>query len=117
RKTVAPDDPLPSPGGRGGAAAPVTIVARLPDGRQIRGVRRNEDTYTVQMVDAAGTLHLLDKAKLSSVTVENRSLMPGDYATRLSGVEITNLVAYLHDRRERESSPTAAAVIPGGGDS
>src|SRR5436190_12356705 len=117
RKIVAPDDPLPSPGGRGGAAAaPVTIVARLPDGRNVRGVRRNEDTYTVQIVDASGTLHLLEKARLSSLTVETRSLMPDDFARRLSDDEITNLVAYLHRRRERELGRTAAAAVSGGVD-
>ena len=45
-----PNDPLPpTAGARGGgggrgAPPPVTLVARMPDGREIRGVRRNEDT-------------------------------------------------------------------------
>ena len=43
----------------------------MQDGREIRGVRRNEDTFSLQMVDATGQLHLLDKLKLASVTVEN----------------------------------------------
>ena len=33
----------------------------MKDGREIRGVRRNEDTFSLQMVDASGQLHLLDK--------------------------------------------------------
>ena len=33
------------------------------DGKEIRGVRRNEDTFSLQMVDATGQLHLLDKLK------------------------------------------------------
>src|SRR6266700_1307792 len=50
------------PGGRG---APLTIVAKMKDGREIQGVRRNEDTFTLQIVDASGQLHLLDKMKLA----------------------------------------------------
>ena len=56
----------------------LTIVAKMKDGREIQGVRRNEDTFTLQIVDASGQLHLLDKMKLAEVRRENRSLMPGD---------------------------------------
>jgi alcohol dehydrogenase (cytochrome c) len=117
QKIVAPNEPLPPPpGARGGGAAaqPTTIVARLQDGREIRGVRRNEDTYTVQTVDAAGTLHLLDKMKLASLTIESRSLMPADYGARLTAAEITNLVAYLHAQQERDPSRTITAPLTGG---
>ena len=37
-------------------------------------MRRNEDTFSLQMVDADGQLHLLDKAKLASVVALNQSL-------------------------------------------
>ena len=70
------------------APTPATVVVKTRDGREIRGVRRNEDTFSLQMVDASGQLHLLDKLQLASVAVENTSLMPGDYATRLSAAEI-----------------------------
>ncbi len=50
-------------GGRGGrgASTPVTVVVKTQDGREIRGVRRNEDTFSLQMIDASGQLRLLDK--------------------------------------------------------
>jgi PQQ-dependent dehydrogenase (methanol/ethanol family) len=119
QKIVAPNDPLPPPpgsrgGGAGAASAPATIVATLADGQVIRGVRKNEDTYTVQLVDAAGTLHLLDKLKLSSFRVENRSLMPDDYSVRLTPAEITDLVAYLHKHTERDLSRTVSVPLTGG---
>src|SRR4029450_11187379 len=105
QKIVSPDQALPLPPGASAAAiaaaTPVTLVATLREGRQIRGVRRNEDTHTVQMVDAAGGLHLLDKSNLAAFAVESRSLMPGDFATRLSAVEIANLVWFLRVRRRR----------------
>ncbi len=91
------------PVGRGGAAArPLVTVAKTKDGREIRGVRRNEDTFSLQMVDASGTLHLLDKLQLADVRVENTSLMPGDYGTKLAAGEIDDLVAYLSTLRERD---------------
>ena len=74
---------------------PVTLVATTADGDEYQGVRKNEDTFSLQMVDTDGQLHLFDKSKLSSLRVENRSLMPADYARRLSAPEIRDLVAYL----------------------
>ncbi len=91
-----------------------TLVVETRDGRTIRGVRRNEDTFSVQMVDAAGQLYLLEKGKLASLRVENRSLMPADYAERLSPAEIADLVAYLQTRQGRDLAQTAAQPLAGG---
>ena len=104
-----------APAGRGGAAArPVVIVAKTRDGREIRGVRRNEDTFSLQMIDASGSLHLFDKLQLADVRVENTSLMPGDYRTRLAAGEIDDLVAYLSTLRERNLTTTSPATMNGG---
>ena len=100
------------PVGRGGAGArPVVIVAKTRDGREIRGVRRNEDTFSLQMVDASGTLHLFDKLQLADVRVENTSLMPGDYGTKLAAGEIDDLVAYLSTLRERNLTITSTSTM------
>jgi mono/diheme cytochrome c family protein len=37
-------------------APPPSIVVTTKDGRELRGVRLNEDTFTLQMADAAGAL-------------------------------------------------------------
>ena len=101
-----------------GAPPPVTIVAKMPDGREIRGVRRNEDMFSAQVVDASGQLHLSDKLQ-APVTVENRSLMPGDYAKRLSADDITNIVGFLRMQQGRDQNKTsrsrsaAASAISG----
>src|SRR5712691_2679108 len=105
----------PAAGGRGGTVAPPqVIVAKTQDGREVRGVRRNEDTFSVQMVDASGQLHLFDKLTLAALRVENMSLMPGDYATKLTRRELDNLLAYLGRLQERDLTKTSAAAIPGG---
>src|SRR5262245_462221 len=102
-----------TPIGRG-ALPPQTIVATTSDGREIRGVRRNEDTFSVQVVDTTGALHLVDKTTLRSYRVENRSLMPGDYGSRLSPAELNNVLAYLGTLRERAVVPAAVTLPPGG---
>ena len=106
-----PNNSTPAVGGRGG---PSTVIAKMRDGRELRGVRRNEDTFTLQMMDASGQLHLLDKTTLAEVRNENRSLMPADYASRLTAEEIQNLIAYLGTLKERDINKTANAAIPGG---
>jgi PQQ-dependent dehydrogenase (methanol/ethanol family) len=72
-----------------------TLVAESKDGKLIRGVRINEDSFSVQMTDVSGQLHLLQKSELKSLRVEQRSLMPEDYGKRLSSAELNNLIAYL----------------------
>jgi alcohol dehydrogenase (cytochrome c) len=107
RKILDPDQAIAAPAAPGPprpAARPLTITARLKDGTTIRGVRRSEDTFTLQIVSLDNRLHLLDKSALAAIEVENRSVMPHDFATRLPAADLANLVAYLSSRRERDAS-------------
>ncbi|MGH9383763.1 MAG: c-type cytochrome [Vicinamibacterales bacterium] len=54
------------------------VVARTRQGREIRGVRLNEDTFTIQMMDSSGQLHLLDKPALADLSVETTLVLPTD---------------------------------------
>jgi alcohol dehydrogenase (cytochrome c) len=118
QRIVDPNDPgAASAGGRGGRGGPTpaTVIVRTPDGREVRGVRRNEDTFSLQMIDVTGQLRMFDKQRLSSVVVESSSLHPADYATRFSAGEVANLVAYLSTLRGRALDKTASApAVPGG---
>ena len=82
-----------NPGGRGGA--PSTVVVKTKAGEEIRGIRRAEDTFTLLLMDASGQLLSLDKRTLAGQRTEQKSLMPSDYAQRLSEAEIADVVAYL----------------------
>ena len=118
QKLLAPSNPIAAAGaGRGGRSgpAPATITVKTKDGREIRGVRRNEDTFSLQLTDTSGQLYLLDKQTLTSVVVESASLHPPDYASELSRAEIDNLVAYLSALHGRDLARTATAPpVPGG---
>jgi putative heme-binding domain-containing protein len=72
---------------------PVQVVTR--DGRTVRGVRVNEDAFTLQVREQSGALHSFRKADVRSISKEpGASLMPS-YRARLSDTELDNLVAYL----------------------
>lgn len=76
---------------------PVHIVTR--DGKTIRGRRLNEDTYTVQLLDADEKLRSIAKSDIRSFVVDTRSPMPS-YETRLTADEIADVLAYLLTLRE-----------------
>jgi len=72
---------------------PVRIMTR--EGREVRGARINEDTFTIQVRDSNGQLHSFRKAELRQIEKEfGKSLMPA-YKERLSASEVGDLVAYL----------------------
>jgi PQQ-dependent dehydrogenase (methanol/ethanol family) len=93
---------------------PGVVVVKTKDGREIRGSRRAEDTYSVQLVDTSGKLLLLDKAHITEERYEFKSLMPDDYAKRLTAAEIQNVVAYLKTLDARDFAKTIQYDIPGG---
>ncbi|MGD1094539.1 MAG: c-type cytochrome [Bryobacteraceae bacterium] len=72
---------------------PVRVVTR--DGREVTGLRVNEDSFTIQIRDAGNQLHSFRKADLQELEKQiGKSLMP-DYKGRLSAAETSDLVAYL----------------------
>lgn len=71
---------------------PVRIV--MNDGNTLNGRRLNEDTATVQIIDASEQLRSLAKRDIRTLEVATVSTMPA-YADRLTDAEIADLVAYL----------------------
>ncbi len=76
-----------------GQQAMVTVTPKT--GGEFRGLHRNEDTFSIQILDASGKLRSFTKSQLASFTVDPRSVMPSDYAKQLTASEIQNVVAYL----------------------
>jgi putative heme-binding domain-containing protein len=71
---------------------PVRLVTKA--GKEIRGRRLNEDTFTVQIIDEEERLESIAKRDLRSIEVETRSPMPA-YGNRLTKDEIADVVAFL----------------------
>jgi cytochrome c oxidase cbb3-type subunit III len=69
--------------------------ATTKDGKQLSGLVRNEDNFSVQLQSLNGTFHLLEKSDLAELTFESAPLMPSDYGSRFTQVELKQVVAYL----------------------
>lgn len=92
-----PRGTLPIPARGFSEFLPVLVVTR--DGREVRGVRINEDSFTIQLRDAANQFYSFRKAELSRIEKQDgKSLMPS-FGDRLSKSELDDLVAYLSTLR------------------
>lgn len=76
------------------------VRGKTNDGKQVSGMRLNEDTFSVQFIDAAGKLVSLRKADLADYDVDRTSGMPA-YEGKIQGADFENLVAYLASLRLR----------------
>lgn len=75
---------------------PVRVVTR--DGQEVRGIRMNEDSFTIQVKDTSNRIYSFRKADLQTLEKETgQSLMP-NYSGKVSGAELDDLVAYLWSR-------------------
>ena len=59
---------------------------------------RNEDAYSILLLDTAGRLRAFSKSDLQSVDRPEASLMPS-FAGRIPDQELDDLVAYLSSLR------------------
>ena len=71
----------------------VNVTAK--EGKTFTGVIRNEDNFSLQLQTLDGRFVFLDKREISRLAVVPEGLMPGDYGSTLSTIELDNLVSYL----------------------
>lgn len=76
---------------------PVTLVTR--DGERIRGVRKNEDEFSIQIMDMRERLQGYLKSSLAEVTVDKQSVMPVYGPDRLNDHDVDDLLRYLTSLR------------------
>jgi cytochrome c oxidase cbb3-type subunit III len=81
---------------------PITVVTR--DGKRIRGCRKSEDAFSVQMMDNAEELRSFLKKDVRDVVEDKQSLMPNYGPDRLTDAELRDLVRYLSLRRSSETA-------------
>jgi putative heme-binding domain-containing protein len=72
-----------------------SVTAVTADGKEIKGVILNEDSFTVQMMDSSEHIHLLQKDRLKSFQKSRESAMPKYNADVLSDKEVEDIVAFL----------------------
>jgi cytochrome c oxidase cbb3-type subunit 3 len=72
---------------------PVRVIAQ--NGEVVEGVAKNEDEFSIQILDNHGQLHLYDKSELREIVRGKKSLMPHDLDKKLTGDEFQDLVAML----------------------
>jgi putative heme-binding domain-containing protein len=72
-----------------------SVTAVTADGKQIKGVTLNEDSFSVQIMDSGEKIHLLDKASLRSFQKSRQSAMPKYETETLSDKELEDIVAFL----------------------
>jgi cytochrome c oxidase cbb3-type subunit III len=72
-----------------------TITVVTADGKEIKGVALNEDSFSVQMMDQNEQIHLLEKDKLRSFKKSRESVMPKYNPDVLSDKDLDDIVAYL----------------------
>lgn len=68
------------------------LRATTRDGRNLAGLRMNEDTYTVQYLDNDGKLRSIKKADLAKYEILQTSPMP---LLNLTDAQIDDLIAYM----------------------
>jgi quinoprotein glucose dehydrogenase len=72
---------------------PVTIT--LATGQAIQGVKKNEDLFSVQIMDTRERIQGYEKGQLQSVTNGTKSMMPPYGVDRMSESDLDDLVQYL----------------------
>jgi cytochrome c oxidase cbb3-type subunit 3 len=79
----------------------LVVEVVMPSGKAIRGMRLNEDSFTIQLKDLDGNFHSLRKNEIRELKkLRNESPMPS-YDGALSLAELDDLVAFLAAQRGR----------------
>jgi putative heme-binding domain-containing protein len=76
----------------------VTVVTN--DGQRVRGTKKNEDAFSIQVMDVRERLQGYLKSKIREVVYEKDSLMPAYGPERLSESDLNDVVGYLTTLRE-----------------
>jgi alcohol dehydrogenase (cytochrome c) len=75
--------------------APTTVAVTAGDGRELRGIRLNEDTFSLHLVDDSGAMHFFDKS-----TREAYDVPPGGVTSdrlKNAGAEPQNWLMFWGD--------------------
>lgn len=78
------------------------LALKPVQGQAVRGIRVNEDSFTIQLKDLSGRFYSFRKSDLQQLErLEHQTPMPS-YDKRLTSAELDDLVAYLAGMRGRQ---------------
>jgi cytochrome c oxidase cbb3-type subunit 3 len=80
---------------------PVDVLTT--DGRHITGVLKNENNFSLQILDSKERLQLFTRDELRQIDYKNSSLMPANYDKQLRPDELQDLLSFL-SRQTRDKS-------------
>lgn len=89
------------------------VEIKTKKGETIRGLRRNEDTFSIQLFGTDQEFHVFQKRDLAEVKYIEQSMMPS-FADALSATEIEDVIAYLKTLKEPDAAKISTAPITGG---
>jgi len=78
----------PSPTSRG-------VKVTTKSGEKVVGALRAEDNFAVTLLSPDGRFHTYDRSKVAEIQYTSESLLPKDYASRLSSKELDDLASFL----------------------
>lgn len=86
---------------------PVTVVLR--DGTRIKGVRKNEDEVSIQVMNLQQRITGIPKSTITEIIDEKQSVMPVYGPADLSDSELQDLLRYLVTLRGAPAAPATAS--------
>jgi len=84
-------------------------VVTTRGGEKFTGIARNEDNFSLQLQTSDGAFHLFLKSGLQKLEYQTESLMPSDYASRLTARELNDLISFLM-RTAQSKAPKAPSA-------
>jgi len=71
------------------------VEAVTTDGRRLTGIAKNQDNFSLQLLDNQNRLEMFTRDELRDVIYQKQSLMPSDFETTLTSAELQDLLAFL----------------------
>ena len=72
---------------------PVEVVTT--DGQKISGIAKNDNNFSLQLLDSHERLQLFTRDELRQVIYKKQSLMPSDYDKKFTAAELQDLLSFL----------------------
>ncbi|MGH9325218.1 MAG: c-type cytochrome [Terriglobia bacterium] len=86
---------------------PIEVITK--EGKRFSGIIKNEDSFSLQLLDLDDQLHLFVRRDLREIQYAKSSLMPADYDKTLTPTELEDLLAFL----SRQVNQEAGYVVEG----